>query len=220
LGVCSVVLSSSVCFAAVQATSKDGKIFYISEHSFKDNQVYDPQAEIFKKINGKNFYASKSKYPISNLTMIYNNPKSGNKNLSKLEILTPDTSKEEIITAFSTLGTVSSDTQAVPSSFIPFIVTAYAQNTNATNNKLILENGELSSVYFCKPSIGDCGVPNNSQKGDRFKYLITAAFTDRRGGGFNNQTILKENSYINNGCRKYLHLALKWSSLYFRICSF
>ncbi|EAH9122982.1 hypothetical protein EXD31_09410, partial [Campylobacter jejuni] len=78
LGVCSVVLSSSVCFAAVQATSKDGKIFYISEHSFKDNQVYDPQAEIFKKINGKNFYASKSKYPISNLTMIYNNPKSGN----------------------------------------------------------------------------------------------------------------------------------------------
>lgn len=27
LGVCSVVLSSSVCFAAVQATSKDGKIF-------------------------------------------------------------------------------------------------------------------------------------------------------------------------------------------------
>lgn len=157
------------------------KNFYISEHSFKDNQVYDPQAEIFKKINGNNFYASKSKYPISNLTMIYNNPKSGNKNLSKLEILTPDTSKEEIITAFSTLGTVSSDTQAVPSSFIPFIVTAYAQNTNATNNKLILENGELSSVYFCKPSIGDCGVPNNSQKGDRFKYLITAAFTDREG---------------------------------------
>lgn len=49
LGVCSVVLSSSVCFAAVQATSKDGKIFYISEHSFKDNQVYDFQAEIFKK---------------------------------------------------------------------------------------------------------------------------------------------------------------------------
>nr|EDZ33442.1 putative periplasmic protein [Campylobacter jejuni subsp. jejuni CG8421] len=176
--------------------------------------------KFLKKINGKNFYASKSKYPISNLTMIHNNPKSGNKNLSKLEILTPDTSKEEIITAFSTLGTVSSDTQAVPSSFIPFIVTAYAQNTNATNNKLILENGELSSVYFCKPSIGDCGVPNNSQKGDRFKYLITAAFTDRRGGGFNNQTILKENSYINNGCRKYLHLALKWSSLYFRICSF
>lgn len=215
-----MVLSSSVCFAAVQATSKDGKIFYISEHSFKDNQVYDLQAEIFKKINGKNFYASKSKHPILNLTMIYNNPKSGNKNLSKLEILTPDTSKEEIITAFSTLGTVSSDTQAVPSSFIPFIVTAYAQNTNATNNKLILENGELSSVYFCKPSIEDCGVPNNSQKGDRFKYLITAVFTDRRGGEFNNQTILKENSYINNGCRKYLHLALKWSSLYFRICSF
>ncbi|EOC4377180.1 hypothetical protein ACI328_001806, partial [Campylobacter jejuni] len=28
------------------------------------------------------------------------------------------------------------------------------------------------------------------------------------------------NSYINNGCRKYLHLALKWSSLYFKICSF
>lgn len=27
LGVCSVVLSSSVCFAAVKATSKDGKIF-------------------------------------------------------------------------------------------------------------------------------------------------------------------------------------------------
>ncbi|HFF9258634.1 TPA: hypothetical protein ACGFFK_001649, partial [Campylobacter jejuni] len=27
-------------------------------------------------------------------------------------------------------------------------------------------------------------------------------------------------SCINNGCRKYLHLALKWSSLYFRICSF
>lgn len=175
--------------------------------------------KFLKKINGKNFYASKSKYPILNLTMIYNNPKSGNKNLCKLEILTPDTSKEEIITAFSTLGTVSSDTQAVPSSFMPFIVTAYAQNTNATNNKLILENGELSSVYFCKPSIGDCGVPNNSQKGDRFKYLITAAFTDK-GGGFNNQTILKENSYINNGCRKYLHLALKWSSLYFRICSF
>lgn len=139
--------------------------------------------KFLKKINGKNFYASKSKHPILNLTMIYNNPKSGNKNLSKLEILTPDTSKEEIITAFSTLGTVSSDTQAVPSSFIPFIVTAYAQNTNATNNKLILENGELSSVYFCKPSIGDCGVPNNSQKGDRFKYLITAVFTDRRGGG-------------------------------------
>ncbi len=176
--------------------------------------------KFLKKINGKNFYASKSKYPILNLTMIYNNPKSGNKNLCKLEILTPDTSKEEIITAFSTLGTVSSDTQAVPSSFMPFIVTAYAQNTNATNNKLILENGELSSVYFCKPSIGDCGVPNNSQKGDRFKYLITAAFTDKGGGDLTIKPFYKENSYINNGCRKYLHLALKWSSLYFRICSF
>lgn len=191
--------------------------FYFSADRIIKFMIF--KQKFLKKINGKNFYASKSKYPILNLTMIYNNPKSGNKNLCKLEILTPDTSKEEIITAFSTLGTVSSDTQAVPSSFMPFIVTAYAQNTNATNNKLILENGELSSVYFCKPSIGDCGVPNNSQKGDRFKYLITAAFTDR-GGGFNNQTILKENSYINNGCRKYLHLALKWSSLYFRICSF
>lgn len=49
LGVCSVVLSSSVCFAAVQATSN----FYIYEHSFKDNQVYDPQAEIFKKLMEK-----------------------------------------------------------------------------------------------------------------------------------------------------------------------
>lgn len=49
LGVCSVVLSSSVCFAAVQATSN----LYISEHSFKDNQVYDPQAEIFKKLMEK-----------------------------------------------------------------------------------------------------------------------------------------------------------------------
>lgn len=28
-------------------------IFYISEHSFKDNQVYDPQAEIFKKLMEK-----------------------------------------------------------------------------------------------------------------------------------------------------------------------
>ncbi|EIQ1764383.1 hypothetical protein LUV43_001792 [Campylobacter jejuni] len=70
--------------------------------------------------------------------MIYNNPKSGNKNLSKLEIFTPDTLKEEITTAFSTLETVFSDTQAVPSYFMPFIVTAYTQNTNATNNKLIL----------------------------------------------------------------------------------
>ncbi|ECH3384146.1 hypothetical protein FO033_00220 [Campylobacter jejuni] len=49
LSVCSVVLSSSVCFAAVQATSN----FYISEHSFKDNQVYDSQAEIFKKLMEK-----------------------------------------------------------------------------------------------------------------------------------------------------------------------
>lgn len=57
--------------------------------------------KFLKKNNGKNFYASKSKYPISNLTMIYNNPKSGNKNLCKLEILTPDTSKEEIITALA-----------------------------------------------------------------------------------------------------------------------
>lgn len=219
LGVCSVVLSSSVCFAAVQATSRMEKFFIFLNILLRIIKFMIFKQKFLKKINGKNFYASKSKYPILNLTMIYNNPKSGNKNLCKLEILTPDTSKEEIITAFSTLGTVSSDTQAVPSSFMPFIVTAYAQNTNATNNKLILENGELSSVYFCKPSIGDCGVPNNSQKGDRFKYLITAAFTDR-GGGFNNQTILKENSYINNGCRKYLHLALKWSSLYFRICSF
>lgn len=27
--------------------------FYISEHSFKDNQVYDPQAEILKKLMEK-----------------------------------------------------------------------------------------------------------------------------------------------------------------------
>ncbi|EFX3593536.1 hypothetical protein H3365_001701, partial [Campylobacter jejuni] len=32
-----------------QATSN----FYISEHSFKDNQVYDSQAEIFKKLMEK-----------------------------------------------------------------------------------------------------------------------------------------------------------------------
>ncbi|UWN53053.1 hypothetical protein DS746_0809 [Campylobacter jejuni] len=50
-------------------------------------------------------------------------------------------------------------------------------------------------------------MPNNPQKGDRFKYLITAAFTDR-GGGFNNQTILKENSYINMGVENIYTLPL------------
>lgn len=37
------------------------------------------QKFFLKKLMEKNFYASKSKYPILNLTMIYNNPKSGNK---------------------------------------------------------------------------------------------------------------------------------------------
>ncbi|HFZ5204518.1 TPA: hypothetical protein ACIK0Q_001625 [Campylobacter jejuni] len=154
-----------------------------------------------------NYYGVKSHLKISNIALIYDNPKNQDKN-SKLEILTPDISQDEIIFLRGTLGSTSTDSSVKPIAYIPFLVSAFTDNANADNNKLILENGELSSVFFLKPSsLNLAKDPSNSKENAKYRYLITPAFV-KNANANHNQNILKGNAYVNMGVENTYTLPL------------
>lgn len=194
-------------FAATQAKSLDNKTFYIPRHSFSDSQVYDMVNKNFKLLNGINYYGVQSHLNLSNITLIYNNPKT-NKNHFKLEILTPDISKDEIISFGNTLRTSSEKNFIKNVAYVPFLVSAFTNNADANNNKLILENGELSSVFFLKPnSLNLTKVPSDLNEEIKYRYLITPAFVINGNANYN-QNILKNNAYVNMGVENTYTLAL------------
>ncbi|WP_252400037.1 hypothetical protein [Campylobacter jejuni] len=88
------------------------------------------------------------------------------------------------------------------------MVSAFTDNTNADNNKLILENGELSSVFFLKPSsLNLVKDPSNSKENAKYRYLITPAFV-KNANANHNQNILKSNAYVNMGVENTYTLPL------------
>lgn len=194
-------------FAATQAKSLDNKTFYIPRHSFSDSQVYNMVNKNFKLLNGVNYYGVQSHLNLSNITLIYNNPKT-DKNHFKLEILTPDISKDEIISFGNTLRTSSEKNFIKNVAYVPFLVSAFTNNADADNNKLILENGELSSVFFLKPSsLNLTKIPPDLNEEIKYRYLITPAFAINGNASYN-QNILKNNIYVNMGVENTYTLAL------------
>lgn len=55
---------------------------------------------------------------------------------------------------------------------LPFLITAKTDHANASYNKLVLEQGELSSVFYLKPKDTHIKNPNNSKNNQRINFLM------------------------------------------------
>lgn len=55
---------------------------------------------------------------------------------------------------------------------LPFLITAKTDHANASYNKLVLEQGELSSVFYLKPKDTHIKNPSNSKNNQRMNFLI------------------------------------------------
>ncbi|MCW1360348.1 hypothetical protein OLQ22_04120 [Campylobacter jejuni] len=192
-----ISLISSITYAT-QAIEKNEQEFFIPKHSFTNQEIYDNTLKQFKKLNGTNYYAIKSNTDINDITLFLNNSQNTTPNMNEqnatIEILTPDFTENFKVTSqhgFSVLEKEFKD-----AIFIPFITTAYVQNANANNNKLILEEGELSSEIYFKPQNIKLPDPKAKNSEIAHNFIITAALVNGGEYAQNNQTIIK-NAYIN-----------------------
>lgn len=55
---------------------------------------------------------------------------------------------------------------------LPFLITAKTDHANASYNKLVLEQGELSSVFYLKPKDTHIKNPSNSKNNQRMNFLM------------------------------------------------
>lgn len=55
---------------------------------------------------------------------------------------------------------------------LPFLITAKTDHVNASYNKLVLEQGELSSVFYLKPKDTHIKNPSNSKSNQRMNFLM------------------------------------------------
>lgn len=55
---------------------------------------------------------------------------------------------------------------------LPFLITAKTDHANASYNKLVLEQGELSSVFYLKPKDTHIKNPSNSKSNQRMNFLM------------------------------------------------
>ncbi|MBF7067262.1 hypothetical protein IY885_03220, partial [Campylobacter volucris] len=177
--------------AAVQAQyDKTSNAYIIKEYKFNNSDVYDYNLNTYKFLNGKNFYGQiATNQNLSNITLVYDNPK--NKIYSnindlnfKQDILTPSI-KEDIFVINGFHSSNSENAILNQIGYIPFLTSAYVFNAKANNNTLILKAGELSSVYFLKPTDKKLANPKASSLDNRYNFLITPAIA-RKGEASNN----------------------------------
>ncbi|HEC1747061.1 TPA: hypothetical protein R1699_001446, partial [Campylobacter lari] len=121
---------------------------------------------------------------LSNITLIYDNPKDKahskmNDLYFKQDILTPSI-KEDIFVVNGFHSSNSANTTLNQISYIPFLVSAYTFNAKANNNTLVLKAGELSSVYYLKPTDKEVINPKASGLDNKYNFLITPAIA-RKG---------------------------------------
>lgn len=199
--VCVSLTTSNVLFAAEQANKIGAKSYQTPKNVFLDSQVWDSKENIFKKVNGKNYYGIFQKGAVDGVSLEFYNPKNPNSSNQEraMQILTPNISQKEIISIQGTHAAVSSNRELHPIYVVPFLVAGHSSMGSATNNKLVLKEGELSSVNFIKPSvIKNNNKPPKKKKEDNFNYLITAAIANKGNANFN-IVELREGSYINMG---------------------
>ncbi|MCV3357363.1 hypothetical protein, partial [Campylobacter sp. RKI_CA19_01122] len=166
----------------------------------------------YKLLSGKNFYGQMaSNKNLSNITLIYDNPKDkAHLNLNKLafrqHILTPSI-KEDIFVVNGFHSSNSANTTLNQISYIPFLVSAYTFNAKANNNTLVLKAGELSSVYYLKPTDKEVINPKASGLDNKYNFLITPAIA-RKGEASNNTLNFLKDAYVNMGVENTYTLPL------------
>ncbi|MCR8683555.1 hypothetical protein CAMP5082_06390, partial [Campylobacter sp. LMG 17559] len=207
------IISLSSLQAATQANyDKASNAYVIKEHKFNNNDVYDYNLDTYKFINGVNYYGQFSTNKnISDTTLIYDNPKNKdyfrlNLKESQQDILTPSI-KEDIFVVNGFHSTNLSNTTLHQTSYIPFLVSAYTFNAKANNNTLVLKAGELSSVYYLKPTDKEVINPKASGLDNKYNFLITPAIA-RKGEVSNNTLNFLKDAYVNMGVENTYTLPL------------
>lgn len=88
---------------------------------------------------------------LNNILTIFNNHKPNITNINDLNfkhyLLTPDMREDEFLSFKARHGVNTAD-RSIKN---PFLITAKTDHADASYNKLILEQGELSSVFYLKP---------------------------------------------------------------------
>ncbi|MCV3387245.1 hypothetical protein L8U00_01905 [Campylobacter sp. IFREMER_LSEM_CL2256] len=174
----------NLSFATTQALyEKSSSSYIIKNHSFENQNFYDYSKDVFIKLNGKNYHGIKnSQKDIDGARLIYNN----------FGVLTPDIKDEDVVSVLNTMAFMNARSSIF---YIPFVVTGFNLKKNVKNSQLILENGELSSIYYIKPKNINKEFPKGVE--DAYRFIISPAFVNY-ANAINNSLIVK-NSYINMG---------------------
>ncbi|EAK9888849.1 hypothetical protein AAH48_01465 [Campylobacter lari] len=207
------ILSLNSLEAATQANyDKASNTYVIKKHHYNNNDVYDYNLDTYKLLSGKNFYGQMaSNKNLSNITLIYDNPKNKahekmNDLYFKQDILTPSI-KEDIFVVNGFHSSNSANTTLNQISYIPFLVSAYTFNAKANNNTLVLKAGELSSVYYLKPTDKEVINPKASGLDNKYNFLITPAIA-RKGEASNNTLNFLKDAYVDMGVENTYTLPL------------
>ncbi|PZT47380.1 hypothetical protein B6S12_09430 [Helicobacter valdiviensis] len=189
----------------ITALALEAQVTKIGYECLENKDVWDYNKNTHKKIEGKNYCGIKSNASISGATLIYDNPKIANEK-QKLQIITPNTDAKMFVRG--THSGYSSNEEVRDIAYVPFVVSAWSQSGNVSNNKLMLKAGELSSVYFVSPSDAkEVQIPKKTQGEDNYNFLITAALT-QKGNSTNNSLVLQKEAYVNMGVENTYNLDL------------
>lgn len=193
----------------------DANTVQVPHTIYHNNQVWDNQTQSYKKLEGANYCALKTKGSITNKTLIIDNPKEiydYSSMVAKLDVLTPNT--KEVIKTQCLHENIHTTKEHSTVYHIPFLVSAHSIKGDVNSNRLVFKSGEVSSVYYLKPSelhnqdARELPAPNFKESGeDRFRYLITPALT-QEGVARGNYLEIGSKSYINMGAEDTYTLTL------------
>lgn len=197
---------SHTLHAANQATPIDDKKFQIPKHSFSDEDVWDFEKQTFKQVNGSNYYGMLRQGLVSGVTLEVFNPKQSLEK-SKLGVLTPDHSLQEIfeIQGMHAVNSINKNLHTIK--ILPFLVAGSSSKGDSIDNKLLVKEAELSSVVFLKPSHMETKNPPKAEEESKINYIIAGGFA-KGGNAKNNILELQNGSYINMGVENTYSLRL------------
>ncbi|WP_139453733.1 hypothetical protein [Campylobacter armoricus] len=194
-----IVSTPNLLFSAKQAPYDEKRSSYIIQnHYYNSEDLFDYAQNEFKKLNGQNFYAVKSNTKdIENVKLVFDNTKFKD----KYNILIPDFKDQDIVSTLNTMAFMNARSNIF---YIPFVVSGLSVKKNVKKNQLILENGELSSIYFLRPQNVNKVYPISSN--DAYRFIITPAFVSY-ANAIENLHVVK-NTYINMGVENTDNFAL------------
>ncbi|EAI1160490.1 hypothetical protein C7U34_00420 [Campylobacter jejuni] len=115
--------------------------------------------------------------------------------------------EDEVLSFKARHGVNTADHSIKTVRVLPFLITVKTDHADASYNKLILEQGELSSVFYLKPKDTHIKNPSNSKSNQRMNFLMSSTFT-HYGNASYNQTILQKDAHISMGVENTYDLAL------------